>query len=121
MGSKDYSYEIEFYESIDAKGSNDPRVLEVLAQLYTRVGRNEDGLSMDLRLSKSRPQDPLVHYNLACSLALTGQHDQSLGVLKKAVEMGYNDFDWMIKDTDLDPIRNMTSYQEWLVSIGVTD
>jgi predicted Zn-dependent protease len=121
MVTKDFSYEIDFYERIDSKGENDPRVMEMLAQLYTKAGRISDGLSMDLRLSKTRPEDPLVHYNLACSLALAGQLESALNTLKKAVQMGYRDFAWMEKDSDLDAIRSMASYQEWAASLGISE
>ena len=36
----------------------------------TLKGRYADGLQIDKRLVGLRPQDPLAHYNLACSFAL---------------------------------------------------
>lgn len=109
MGDE-YKFEILFYESLDHRDPMDGRVIEILAQLYTKVGRNADGLSMDLRLSKVRPNDPMVHYNLACSLALVGQCEESVNTLKHSIQMGYKDFTWMVKDPDLNAIRNLASY-----------
>ena len=51
------------------------------------------------------PQYPGAHYNLACRYALLKQHDQALGSLRKAVELGYRDFRFMEQDHDLDSLR----------------
>ena len=115
--SEDHSFEIGFYEALDKRNPTDGRVMEILAQLYTRVGRNEDGLSMDLRLSKVRPEDPLVHYNLACSLALVGQLEEAVNTLRNSIRMGYRDFEWMMKDPDLDTIRELPSYTKLIDEI----
>ncbi len=118
MESFDYSFEISFYEKLDSRDAMDGRVLEILAHLYTKVGRIEEGLSMDLRLSKLRPKDAMVHYNLACSLALVGQTEEGFEVLKQSIEMGYTDFDWMKEDPDLKSIRSLPVFQELVKEIG---
>jgi predicted Zn-dependent protease len=115
--AEDYTFEINFYESLDKQNPTDGRVMEILAQLYTKVGRNEEGLSMDLRLSRERPDDPLVHYNLACSLALVGQAEEAVSTLKNSIELGYRDFKWMFNDPDLDAIRNLPSYEKLIEEI----
>ena len=119
MSEDIYSFEISFYETLDQRSDKDGRVIELLAQLYTKVGRIEDGLSMDLRLSKLRPKDPMVHYNLACSLALVGQTEESVSVLRQSIEFGYTDFDWLLQDKDLDSIRNLDSYGRLMKDIGI--
>ncbi|MEQ9825814.1 MAG: hypothetical protein ABQ298_15620 [Puniceicoccaceae bacterium] len=121
MDRERYQFEIAFYESLDRRNSNDARVMELLAQLYTRVGRIEEGLSMDLRLSKARPSDPMVHYNLACSLALVGQPDDALDMLKQSIQLGYSDFEWMLKDEDLARVRKLPKFGKLLREIGVSE
>ena len=52
-----------------------PYFLECLMYLgnaYTAMGEYEKGLQIDVRLVKLKPEDPLVHYNLACSYSLLG-------------------------------------------------
>jgi len=119
MESDDYNFEIGFYENLDKRDANDDRVIELLAHLYTRVGRIEEGLSMDLRLSKRRPKDAMVHYNLACSLALIGQVEESYEMLRLAIELGYSDFRWMLEDPDLAKVRKLPVFQKLLQEIGV--
>ena len=48
---------------------------------------------------------PTAWYNLACSLALTGQADDAFAALEKAIALGYDDAEWMREDEDFAPIR----------------
>ena len=57
-------------------------VLMALAELYTARGQLQRGLLMDRRLSELLPDDPYVRYNLACSLALTGDVPAALAALR---------------------------------------
>jgi len=118
MTKEDYSYEISFFENLDKRSQSDSRVVELLAHLYTRVGRIEDGLSMDLRLSKLRPDDAMVHYNLSCSLSLVGRLEEAFDVLKQSIEMGYSDFEWMMEDSDLEAVRKLQDFKKLLDEIG---
>ncbi|GAG20277.1 unnamed protein product, partial [marine sediment metagenome] len=101
----DLDLEIAFYKGILKEDPDFVPALIPLADDYTKVGRYEEGLLLDERLSKLRPDDPLIHYNLACSYALTNQVKKGLATLKIAIELGYEDLDWMEKDADLADIR----------------
>jgi tetratricopeptide (TPR) repeat protein len=103
-------FEISFYEALLKK---DPKFIEALiplAENYTRVGRHEEGLKIDLELSKLLPEDPMVHYNLACSYSLLNQIDASGKALDKAIHLGYHDFEHMEKDPDLALLRSSPVY-----------
>ena len=52
-----------------------------------------------------------MHYNLACSLALTGEHDDALTVLERAIELGYDDAEHLVEDADLASIRAAPRFQ----------
>jgi tetratricopeptide (TPR) repeat protein len=71
----------------------------------TLKGRYAQGLQIDKRLIYLRPNDPLAHYNLACSYALLRRTDQAIKTLRRAIELGYRDFRYMREDRDLDSIR----------------
>jgi len=108
----DLEFEISFYEGILGDDPDFVPALIPLADDYTRVGRYEEGLAMDERLSSLKPGDPLVHYNLACSYALTDRKEKALAALNKAVSLGYDDLDWMEKDEDLEELRSTAGYTE---------
>jgi hypothetical protein len=61
---------------------------------------------MDRKLVRLLPKNPTAHYNLACSLALSKRRADALRSLKQAVDLGYNDLDWMTQDPDLDELKN---------------
>ena len=80
-------------------------VLQFLAQAYTLVGRYEDGLRADRRLVDLCPEDAGVHYNLACSLALTGAREAAFDALGHAVDVGFEDAELLTSDDDLCSLR----------------
>jgi Flp pilus assembly protein TadD len=85
-----------------------PRNLSALADLahvLTRLGRLEDGLAIDRRLVRLEPDNPTVHYNLACSLALLGRKEEALDALEAAVANGYDDVEHLLADEDLALLR----------------
>ena len=89
---------------LEVETSRHPDNVEALAELghvYTREGRHEDGLKVDRMLVRLLPADPTVHYNLACSLALSGRPDDALDALERSVQLGYSDPDFMLGDDDL--------------------
>jgi len=56
-------------------------------------------------LARLRPDDPTVLYNLACSYALLGQFEEAVTALSRAMDEGYDDFKWLMKDPDLKKLR----------------
>ncbi len=91
-----------------------PRNVDALAELghaYTRLGRWELGLEVDHQLVRLVPDNPTVHYNLACSLALLDRRDASLDALELAVEFGYVDLEFMQQDEDLANLRPEERFQ----------
>jgi tetratricopeptide (TPR) repeat protein len=91
---------------------DDPEALAFLAGSYTRRGRYEEGLALDRRLASLRADDPVVHYNLACSLSLTCHEEEALEALRRAIELGYDDFAHLEKDADLENVREHPGFEE---------
>lgn len=106
----DHEFEIRFFESVLSRDPAYTDVVEILGGLYTKHGRIADGLKMDRRLVKLQPRNATAHYNLACSLALSKRKSDALRSLRAAVELGYDDFDWMQQDPDLDPLKEHPSF-----------
>ena len=103
---EDLSFEIRFYEALLADDPDFADALVPLAEAYTKAGLYDKGLEADQRLARLRPTDPTVHYNLACSYALTGDKDKALATLERAIELGYRDVDFLMKDKDLVSLRD---------------
>jgi len=102
---RDPAFEIGFYEAVLRRDPAYPEVIEILGGLYTKTGRIADGLKMDRKLVRLQPDNKTAHYNLACSLALCRRKSDALRALQKAVALGYDDYEWMAKDPDLEALK----------------
>jgi tetratricopeptide (TPR) repeat protein len=109
---EDIKFEISFYESLIQKDPNFIDALIPLADNYTQAGHYEAGLKIDLKLSELLPKDPVVHYNLACSYSLLNRIPEASEILKKAIILGYKDFDYIEQDPDLSNFRAQPNYYE---------
>ncbi|MCR4291053.1 MAG: tetratricopeptide repeat protein [Candidatus Scalindua sp.] len=107
----DDEFTIWFLEGVLEKYPAYVECLMYLGNAYTATGMYEKGLEADLKLARLRPQDPLVHYNLACSFALMGMLSKSLVSLEKAIDLGYDDLVHLVNDSDLDSLRDEDDYK----------
>jgi len=107
----DPDFEIRFYEGILNRKSDFVQVLVALGDLYTKKGWVDKGLKVDLQLSELRPEDPIIHYNLACSYSLINQIDKAYRSMKEAIRQGYDDFPYLEKDTDLENLRKDSRFK----------
>jgi hypothetical protein len=102
---RDLDIEIGFLEGIVRRDSKYVEALQVLGDNYTRRGKFTEGMHIDEKLSKLMPDDPMVLYNLACSYSLTKRLEQAASALLRALDRGYNDYQWLLKDPDLLNLR----------------
>lgn len=108
--NNDLSVEIAFLEGLHRQMPEDLEVLKLLGDDYTKVGRWEEGLEIDRELARLQPEDPLVHYNLACSLSLVGRLKDSAEILARAILLGYQEWKWMQQDPDLENLRKSKEF-----------
>ncbi|MBI3724695.1 hypothetical protein HY251_12175 [bacterium] len=111
-------FEIAFYELVRRREPDHEPTLEALGHAYTQRGRHELGLEVDRRLAELRPDDAVVHYNLACSYSLLDDKDLAIASLERAIELGYDDLDHLEKDKDLDALRGDRRFQALVKKIG---
>ncbi len=106
------SFETDFFEKILKRCPDYADVVEILGGLYTRQGRIDDGLKMDRKLVRLEPDNAHAHYNLACSLALKRRHRDAIQSLEHAIELGYDDREWMLKDPDLEALKRFPAFRK---------
>ena len=107
---RDLDIEIGFIEGVVRRAPGFIEALQILGDDYTRRGRFADGLKLDEQLARLRPDDALVHYNLACSYSLTKQFAAASAALHRALDLGYRDFKWLARDPDLAAFRKHPLY-----------
>jgi tetratricopeptide (TPR) repeat protein len=114
---RDLDTRIEFMEGIVRRDPDYVDALQLLGDHYTERGRYVEGLKVDERLARLEPRNAVVFYNLACSYSLTEQYDRTTLALEHALDLGYTDFDWLLKDPDLKKFRAQSQYKEILAKI----
>ena len=107
-------FEIDFFSGVLEHKPDYVDVLRVMGNNLTLKGRYSQGLVIDRRLVQLRPNDPLAHYNLACSYALMKRPDLSITTLRQAIELGYRDFRYIREDHDFDSIRQDPRFRQLL-------
>jgi len=91
-----------------------PEALYRLAKLYIRQSEYDNAQALYRKILTLLPDNPLVYYNIACLYANQDKPDESVKWLKKAVEKGFNDWEKIKTDSDLDTIRNSSLYKAFL-------
>ena len=107
-------FELDFFGGVLTSHPDYVDVLRVMGNLLTLKGRFAEGLNIDKRLVRLRPNDALAHYNLACSFALLKRPDQAIKTLRRAIELGYHDFRYMREDHDLDSLRHDPRFRQMM-------
>jgi len=113
------SFDVEFYNRVLQSQPDNVQVLKLLGELYARQGKHDLALPIDQKLFALTPDDAVVSYNLACSLAMQSAPADALVALARALELGYNDFSHLEVDPDLDNLRPLPEFQELLRKYGV--
>ena len=109
--AQELDIEISFYEGLTKDGTVFPEALELLGDASDERGRFGDSLRVDHQLRELNPTDPLVRYNLACSLTRTGEFEQAATELEQALELGYPDAQKLQADPDLEDLRSHPAYR----------
>lgn len=109
--ARDLDIEISFYEGLTKDGLVHPEALELLGDAYDERGRFSDSLRVDHQLRELNPTDPLVRYNLACSLTRTGNFELAASELEQALDLGYHDVQQLNADPDLEDLRSHPAYR----------
>jgi serine/threonine protein kinase/tetratricopeptide (TPR) repeat protein len=99
---KNYTFrEIAIFEAQLKKTPEDARVRVLLAGDYAYQNRFEDAQrELDLAMAL-RPDDTMILYNSACTLAEMDRLPEAMTALKKAWEAGYRNPAWTRQDPDL--------------------
>ena len=79
---------------------------------FTEVARLCDREGKGLAKVSMRWYKNAAHYNIACGRALRGDTDGALIAMEEALKGGYNRFDHMRRDSDLDSIRDDDRYKK---------
>lgn len=94
---------------------DDPVTLSRFCVVYTLFDEKQKAREALDRVLRTETSDGLVLYNCAATYALLGDHDASLGCLRKALGGGYKNVrDWIETDPDFDAMRGVGGFRDLL-------
>ncbi len=86
-----------------------------------RLGQEKRGLQWAKRALALDPDDPAILYNVACNLSGLGRIEEAIDCLERTVKVGAAYKDWMMNDTDLDPLREEERFKALVASLDQPD
>jgi len=98
---------------------DDARALLFGATQNLQAGNRDKSLDWVARALAMAPDDPVTFYNAACNYSLAGETERAIDCLEKAITSGMAQKDWIVHDSDLDPLRQHPRFLVLMRRIGL--
>ena len=85
-----------------------------LAGIYIIQGDHDKALQMYMNMIDREPDNFVAYYNLACMYARQSKVNESINWLEQAVKRGFNDWDVLKTDKDLENIKDSSYFKALL-------
>jgi tetratricopeptide (TPR) repeat protein len=110
-GSLDYQKAIDAYSMAYCLDSVEATYLDNTGIIFAKLGDFQKAKSQLVRLERLQPDSCLSFRAWAVYYALMGDLEKSLDNLEKAIQLGYNDWEWIKTEEALGSIRNTDRYK----------
>ena len=104
--------QLDMYPRYLSQHPDDARAYIFYAQTLAKVKEVEKAKEMGNRAYELTPNDALMLYNLACLFSRLEEKETAVDYFRKALNSGYQSYEWVKRDTDFDNIRNEPGYIE---------
>jgi adenylate cyclase len=95
----------------------DARALYMAANGLVALGDKARGQAYARRALDTRPEDPMLLYNVGCIYSMLGRCEDALECLDKAAARGLTQRGWYENDSDLAPLRDHPRFQQLLARL----
>lgn len=119
--AKRYAADAALREEAKKDGPHDAQeaqeMFENALELHDKDKNYREAVKLFKRIYYNYPKSrigSISAYNVACGYALAGSKEEAIDWLEYSVKGGYNDFDHLRKDSDLDSLRNEKRYKKLL-------
>ncbi|HEY9166566.1 MAG TPA: protein kinase [Candidatus Kryptonia bacterium] len=103
---------LEMYVRYQAQHPDDARARIFHATALAEIGKVEEAKVQGRIALELSPNDALMLYNGACFYARLGESKLAIESLRKALATGWENYEWMKRDSDLDSIRSDPQFVE---------
>ena len=101
---------LQFYPGYLEKNPDDSRARIFYAQLLVRIGKIEEAKKETTTALELSPNDVVMLYNAACVYSITNEKQLAIKTLENAVAGGFEHYDWIKRDPDLENIWKEPDY-----------
>ena len=99
-----------FYPSYLLRHPDDSRAHQFYAFTLKRLGRLEEAKKEMHKGVEQNPNDPIIIYNAACFYALIDDKTTAIVNLKKAIDNGFENYDYLKHDPDLYSLQKESDF-----------
>ena len=100
---------------------DDARAILFGAAVLAHLGDREEAAKWASRASVIDPDNPSVHYNVACVFAQLNEIDRGIDSLEQSITTGMAQKEWIANDADLNPLRSDPRFQTLLDRLDKSD
>ncbi|MBC8198731.1 MAG: tetratricopeptide repeat protein [Desulfobacteraceae bacterium] len=101
--------------------AEDPRLHYDLGTLYYKKGEFDKAVYQYQKSLSIQPDNPSTYYNIACMYSIQNRVEKSIDFLKRAIEKGYDNWDHIRNDRDLENVRGSSGYRELVDGQGMME
>jgi len=102
---------IESYEKALSYAPEYIKALYSLTMVYSTEGDYDNALLSLQKMHDLRPESPDISYNIACMYARQGKVNESVEWLNNAIDKGFNNWELLKTDKDMENIRTSSSFE----------
>jgi len=106
------------YDAVANNTGSDPklrgRAHSAVALMLSQIHKHDEALERYFKAAELAPDDPMAHYNLACSYALLKRPEEAFKHLNLSVDKGYSHWEWLRLDGDLASLRTDARWKSLL-------
>ena len=99
-----------FYPNYLLHHPDDSRAHQFYAFTLKRLGRLEEAKEEMYKGIEQNPNDPIIIYNAACFFALVNDKPAAFANLKKAIDNGFGNYEYVRHDPDFEGLREEAEY-----------
>jgi serine/threonine protein kinase/Tfp pilus assembly protein PilF len=103
---------LKVYPRYLLKHPEDGRAYMFYATDLAQAGKKDEAMVQAAKALEWTPNDPLMLYNAACFYARMDEKAKAMESLREAVAAGFENFEWIKRDTDLENIRGEKEYSD---------